>query len=128
MLTGRGILPTGSCTLDKDVLRASIAARLDALLDENERSAADIGREFGHVRGWLSNLRRGKNMPRIQDIPDLVRILGCTADELLGITPAPQPAVAEPAPKYDAAGPPPEPTTWRCPVCGSALVVTRAAD
>ena len=114
-----------------DDLKMAIAARLDRLLDEHKDSAAAIGRSMGHTRGWLSNLRNGKNLLRAGDIPALVRVLHCSADYLLGLTEGPiepSPAVAEPAVAYAAAAPEPESVTWRCPCCGAALVTTRAKD
>jgi transcriptional regulator with XRE-family HTH domain len=131
MLTRRGTIGAGELAVDRDVLKAEIAARLDRLLDENEKSGAAIAKEFGRTRQWLSNLRNGTNMVQTKDIPDLVRILGCSANYLLGLTEGPlepSPAVAEPAVAYAAAAPEPEPVTWHCPCCGAALVTTRAEN
>ena len=109
MLTEREIV-TGM----DDELKAAIAARLDRLLDENERSAAAIAKSLGRSRQWLTNLRKGTNMVRTVDIPPLVRILGCSADELLGLQPPTAPA-------FNGKG---LPVQWQCPHCGTTLTTT----
>jgi transcriptional regulator with XRE-family HTH domain len=74
-----------------DELKATIAARLDALLDENKDSGAGIAKRLGYSRQWINNLRKGRNFPKTADLPGICQALNVTADELLGLKPPARP-------------------------------------
>ena len=85
-----------------------IAQRLDALLDEQNESAAEIARRLGRSRSWLSNYRNGTNIPPADEIPRLCKELRCSADYLLGLSDKRTPAadlsfqIGEPQSPYGA--------------------------
>jgi len=66
--------------------KAAFAKRLDAFLDEQMESAAEIARRCGRSRSWLSNWRSGQNVPPADEFAAFCSATKAPAPYLLGLT------------------------------------------
>lgn len=57
-------------------------------------SQAIVAERLNVVRTTIANWETGRREPSIRQVIELCRVLGCTADELLGMAPLPEASIS----------------------------------
>ncbi len=68
--------------------RQQIGQRLAAAIRRAGKSQSDIASALGVSRGTISSWAKGRYQPPLEALVDLCRLIGVSADEVLGLEPA----------------------------------------